>query len=1075
LTRRAITCNSYAGFQSEIAAFLKTDRDGELLVMAATRGAAEDAVWACAPAGALGVHRFTPAGAAAVVAAGTVADRGLKIANRLASEAVAARVAHELREKRAWRYFGPVANSPGFPRALASTLGELRLNGVEAWQLKGGGAPAQDLSAALELYTGRLRAGSLADLADLYALAIEQMFGGGDRFCGLPFLLLDVALGSELEREFVSALAHKSPRVLACSLAADREASEFWQRLLGAETCVVEDEAQLTTVGRVRRWIFSSTQPQSEKLDETLDYFSASGEALECVEIARRILRLGIPFDRVAVLLRAPERYQPLLEEALRRAEIPAHFSRGVVRPDAAGRAFLALLECGLENCSASRFAEYLSLGQVPVVGERGEEPVQSDDDIQQSLRAGEAGPKSGVQVESLPHNDSDAVIEGTLQAPVQWERLLIDASVIGGADRWERRLRALENEIRLKLETAEGNAADEAHYQRELTRLANLEAFALPLIRRLTELPDSTSWGEWLPRLRDLSRAALRRPDSVLAVLDELEPMADVGPAGLREVAMVLSDRLRFLRREPPARRGGAVFVAGIDEARGRVFDAVFLPGLAEGGFPRKVAEDPLLLDDARKGISEGLATNHRRREHERLLLSIAAGAAANRFTFSYPRIDLGQSRPRVPSFYALELIRAANGYLPELRAFQEDAARRAESRLDRFAPMDFAEAIDDAEYDLVALERALELKGAQQLGAMSYLTRVNETLARSLRARYSRWEVKKKFTAYDGLLNTDRDLGDVLPAYRLTARPYSPTALQTFAACPYRFALHGMMGLRPRDEIQPLHQMDPLTRGALFHEAQRRFFEQAKEKRLLPLDAWKIDACRECLDSALNQTAAEYHERLAPAIARVWAAELEDIRSDLHGWLQQIVSTPEWMPEHFELAFGLAETEGRDPQSKPEPVVLENGAKVRGSIDLLERHMSRGVLRVVDHKTGKAPRTGYLVVGGGQVLQPLLYALAAEQRVGATVECGRLFYCTQRGNYQALEVELSAENRRQALRVLETIDRAVAAGDLPAAPAQNACALCDYRSVCGPHEQMRWRRKNAAVDELQDVRNMP
>src|SRR5439155_7795298 len=84
------------------------------------------------------------------------------------------------------------------------------------------------------------------------------------------------------------------------------------------------------------------------------------------------------------------ERYQPLLEEALRRADIPAHYSRGVVRPDPAGRAFLALLECALENCSASRFAEYLSLGQVPAVGENAELPVGSDDEIQSALAAGD-------------------------------------------------------------------------------------------------------------------------------------------------------------------------------------------------------------------------------------------------------------------------------------------------------------------------------------------------------------------------------------------------------------------------------------------------------------------------------------------------------------------------------------------------------------------------------------------------------------------------------------------------------------------------------------------------------------
>jgi len=1073
LTHRAITSNSYAQFHPEIAAFLGDHREGELLVLAASRGAADDAVWSCASAGTLGVYRFAPAQAAAVIAAGAVAERGLKIANRLASEAVASRVAHELRKKNAWRYFGPVANAPGFPRALASTLSELRLNAVQPPQLRNSAAPAQDLADALELYTELLREGSLCDVADLYALAIEQTFEAGHRLRGLPLVLLDLGPASEMARKFVAALVHRSPRVLACTLTADNENASFFEKLLAADTCTVADEAQTTTISRVRTWIFSSTQPQAEKVDDTLDYFSAPGEALECVEIARRILKLGIPFDRVAILLRAPERYQPLLEEALRRADIPAYFSRGVVRPDPAGRAFLALLECALENCSASRFAEYLSLGQVPSREDRSEDCAESDDELQSALRG--ADPQTCGEPHDPPSQDTDPIIEGALQAPAQWERLLIDASVIGGADRWDRRLRALENELRLKLDRVEGNAADEAHYQRELVRLANLEAFALPLIRRLSDLPEQARWGQWLNELRELARAALRQPDSVLGVLDELEPMADVGPAGLQEVAMVLSDRLRFLRPEPPARRGGAVFVAGIEEARGRVFDAVFVPGLAEGGFPRKVSEDPLLLDDIRHGVSESLPTNRQRRERERLLLSIAAAAAARKFTFSYPRIDLAQSRPRVPSFYALELIRAANGFLPELHAFQEEAAGRAESRLDRPAPLQFAEAVDDAEYDLVALERALALKGAEQLGAMSYLTRVNETLARSLRARYSRWEVRKKFTAFDGLLNTDGDLADVLPAYRLSARPYSPTALQTFAACPYRFALHGMLGLRLRDDIQPLDQMDPLTRGALFHDVQRHFFERAQADRLLPVEPFNLTSCRERLDQALNSTADEYRERLAPAIARVWAAEVEDIRSDLHGWLQQIAANPEWIPEHFELAFGLTDIERRDPSSKPEPVTLENGAKIRGSIDLVERHITRGSFRVVDHKTGKSPKNTHLVVAGGQTLQPLLYALAAEQRVGAQVESGRLFFCTQRGNYQAIEVTFSSQSRNQALRVLETIDRAVAAGELPAAPGRDACRNCDYQTVCGPHEELRWRRKTVDIDDLQNLRNMP
>ena len=40
-------------------------------------------------------------------------------------------------------------------------------------------------------------------------------------------------------------------------------------------------------------------------------------------------------------------------------------------------------------------------------------------------------------------------------RAPASWEKLLVDAAVIGGRDRWRRRLRGLEREFELRLENA--------------------------------------------------------------------------------------------------------------------------------------------------------------------------------------------------------------------------------------------------------------------------------------------------------------------------------------------------------------------------------------------------------------------------------------------------------------------------------------------------------------------------------------------------------------------------------------------------------------------------------------------
>ncbi len=1076
--RRSVVCDSFAGFRQDVAEFLAEHRRREVLIIAASRGAADDALWAAGSEGALGVHRFTLSQAAAMLAAGTLAERRLRLLDAFASEAVAARVAWELRQRRAWSYFTPVADMPGFPRALARTLTELRMNGVGPAACRKGRSPGVDLAAALMFYAEQLSAFSLADVADLYELALETAAGGEHRLLGLPLLLLDAPVHSELARKLLAALVDRSPAALACTLSHDKESCEFYGALAEPESAKAAAIEHGKTLARVRRWLFSTEPPERAELDDTIDYFSAPGEAMECVEIARRIVRLaaaGVELDRVAVLLRSPDRYQPLLEEALDRAAIPAYFSRGVVRPDPAGRAFLALLTCALENCSASRFAEYLSLGQTPSPGDAVSEGVAVDDEIHQALRGVDGEPAGQPATPSDDGaDDSSPVIAGTLQAPAQWEHLLVDAAVVGGADRWERRLNALANELRLKLDRSDGHPPDQAYYETELLRLENLRAFAVPLIQQLSSLPAAALWGDWLAALRDLASASLRMPGHVMAILDELEAMADIGPVGLEEVTLVLSEKLRFLRREPEGRRYGRVFVGGMEEARGRVFDVVFTPGLAEGIFPQKVTEDPLLLDGHRQRISELLPTNRQRSQHERLLLSIAVASAARRFVFSWPRIDLAQSRPRVPSFYALEAIRAAHGFLPDLRWFQEQASERAPSRLDRPAPRTFADAIDDTEYDLVALDFALAAKGSERLGAMAYLTKVSEPLARSLRARYSRWEMRK-WTAHDGLVNADSTLGDALAAHRLAARPYSPTALQAFAACPYRFVLLGMHGLRPRDTIQPLNQLDPLTRGALFHAVQHEFFERARAAGLLPVSAQNLSACRAKMDGALNDIAEKYADELAPAILRVWRAELEDIRTDLHGWLQQICGDPSWMPVHFELAFGLRDTDGRDPGSLEEPVTLPNGTRLRGAIDLIERHSTRGTLRVVDHKTGKPPDRPAAVVGGGTALQPLLYALAAETGLGARVESGRLFYCTQRGNYRVIDIPATPDARLRIDRVLAIIDNAIAAGQLPAAPARDACRNCDCRSVCGPHEEMRWRRKIGPLEELEELRNMP
>ena len=342
-------------------------------------------------------------------------------------------------------------------------------------------------------------------------------------------------------------------------------------------------------------------------------FFSAPGEGREAVEIARRITeegRQGTPFDRIAILLRAPHVYASLVETALARAGIPAFFARGARRPDPAGRALLVLLDCAIDKLSARRFAEYLSLGQVPPLDADGGPPrgrgvwVAAEEESLMPAADDTAPREEGTP--DAPADDSDAspVLEGTLRAPWKWEQLLVDSAVIGGRERWRRRLDGLAVEMRLRMEELrqeEPESPRVAAVERDLANLEHLRRFALPVIERLSRLPARATWGEWVAELEDLAPMVLRRPERVLAVLAELRALGPIGPVTLDEVRDVLAEELATVAERPPSVRYGRVFVGTLEQARGRAFDVVFVPGLAERIFPQKLREDPILLDALR------------------------------------------------------------------------------------------------------------------------------------------------------------------------------------------------------------------------------------------------------------------------------------------------------------------------------------------------------------------------------------------------------------------------------------------------------------------------------------------
>jgi hypothetical protein len=675
--------------------------------------------------------------------------------------------------------------------------------------------------------------------------------------------------------------------------------------------------------------------------------------------------------------------------------------------------------------------------------------------------------------------NPGGEVTSEALPAPWRWEDVLVEASVVGGLDRWQRRLAGLEVEWRQRLQETRDHqplSPGTAPLQRDLDDLQHLRQFALPLLEYLAAFPDADRWGRWLHFLSELAPRVLRRPESVLRTLAELQPMAAVGPVSIEEVLSVLSSRLAFREEDPAQQRYGRVFVASPEQARGRSFAVVFVPGLAERIFPQRPREDPLLLDEARRRLSADLQTQEERGSRERLLLRLAVGAARERIYLSYPRVDVVQARPRVTSFYGLDVARATQGGVPDFEDFERRATQTAHAHLAWPAPIEASRAIDAVEHDLAILGHLLHTpRGASSDGRARYLLELNPHLARSLRTRFARWQ-RRAWSEFDGLVRATESTQAALARHRLATRPYSATGLEKFSACPYRFLLSAVHGLRPRRRATVLDRLDPLTRGKLFHEVQACSLRAFQKENLLPLGG-DLRRAQAVLRATLARVADEYCDALAPPILRVWRDEVAALRTDLLVWLQHLAhDAGRWLPRHFELAFGLPDSEGRDPASVAEAIRLPGGALLRGAVDLVESRLDGEPMRVTDHKTGIDRTAPNLVVGGGETLQPVLYGLAVEAALGRPVHEARLFFCTSAGGFRERTVLLDERARRHALAVLERIDAAVEAAFLPPAPRDGACARCDFRAVCGPYEEERVKYKAAeGLAPLREIRRLP
>ncbi|MEZ5247310.1 MAG: PD-(D/E)XK nuclease family protein [Acidimicrobiales bacterium] len=790
-------------------------------------------------------------------------------------------------------------------------------------------------------------------------------------------------------------------------------------------------------------WPTATDEPEVAIADRGLSVSDADDEVRHAVRAIVDAARRGVPLGRCAVLYGSRDPYARLLGDAFDAAGIE-WFGSSVQTADASllGRSLLALLALGDHDFSRRDVAAWLASAPIRGVGNR--------------------------------------------PAPVAaWERASRAAGVVGGATQWADRLSRLADE--LEGDATRSEMSDEETWRaerlrRDATHARELATFMTTLVADLDPGGRGASWSglaSWCRSLvrsylgsetlregwPDDERAAAQRVDAAidrLGDLDGIDPAPSVG-AFRRALELQLADDLGR-----HGSFGNGVLIGSAHLAIGLELDTVFVVGMAEGSFPARRRDDPLLPDRVRTVTgrdlpprSEGVHDDHR--------ALLAVMAAAGHLTMTFPRGDLRRSAERAPSRWLLDSVEAHDGVRPaaaDIGRATGDWFREIPSFIAALRSTDFPAHVQ--EYDVRTMLDAAD--AGHDLGDIALLADRPE-LRRGVDLITGRGSTD--FTRFDGNLATDGDLRGVrLPTPRDADHVTSATRLEAWAGCPHAYFLRHVLGIHPVEDPEEQYRITALNLGSLVHHALDRWMAETIDSDAVPEPGirWSTDQRDRLLEIATDEA-----ERIAGkglvGRAVYWARDRRVVLDDLTAFLEmdhQLRAAHGARPRATELPFGM-------PHSSTPPVEIElpsgRPLRIRGSIDRVDETHD-GELIVIDYKTGQSKYYKDLSESsptpGGRFLQLALYAAAARvvmQRPDAATR-GAYWFVTKRGGYSTAGYRVTDEVARLALGTVEAIVDGIAAGVFPQVPDQPGwrmfvgCEFCEPDGLGTAHQYADHKR---------------
>ncbi len=933
-------------------------------------------------------------------------------------------------------YFDAIADRPGLASALSSAIRDLKESrhtpDTLASAASAANIRARDRSDKFgeflriwKQYESNMAEGGWADDADLMEAAIERL-GGVLHLpaCTAVYGFYDL---SGIQRALVAGLVRAVDTTVFVPFA-DITDYDYARETL----------AWLRSLGPDEETDASDSSPRTElPLPRETIIISAPGEAREAREDLRALIAAarerGTAFQDMAVITRSPDAYADVFRDQCSCVglkpylESPAPLARTRL-----GKAVVHLIEAVRADMPRTELMECLAL-------------------LEPDFEDATSRPFSG-----------------------DWSRAAALAGITSAADEWLPRLSRLRE--RLNEEVGGSFAVRHAHLAPAVDALLpKLET----LLGAASAIPSTGRISAFTRRVRDILTSMTRESLDrylILTALDDLDGLSEIaGEMSVGRFAELLRSTLSDAgTRDERFGRGGPG-VLSLMTSRGLSYPVVVVPGLVEKLFPMGRRQDPVLLDSERqrindavfsrpegRGIIEGLAVRSETISEERLLFRLAVSSARETLVLSFPRLDPATARPRIASIFLLRVVEQLSGTPQDYESFESSEHVRRVALARRF-PDTIADAVTIDEYDGCSILAAVADGRPQDV---AHLAAGNAQLHRALRMEESRWG-SAFHTEYDGVLASDEAIeaaGSLSGFDRggpVDGRTVSATALEEYAACPFKFLLSRVLHIEEVEEPEDALELDPLERGTLFHDVLERFLRDARDEGELPL---KPDA-RDRLLALADRIARSDRWSIS---AHAGAQELVrgELAASLLLWLRyELQAGGGYLPSYFEARFG-----GRSRGNEDTALTLDEGVPFEavgnvtvhfaGKIDRIDISAGGNRAKVIDYKTGKhhsLGKSGEKLLAHGTRLQLPIYLMAAKAMLAAEhpktdVVSAEYLHVTEANGPKAARVTAEElEDRREDLAMaVGIIVQGIAAGQFFPFPEDRSCKNCDFRDAC-------------------------